>query len=251
MPVDAFMGRGHKYNLRERFRRMGMNGLAMHEMLELILAYVIPLNDVKAIAKQMIKRQKHTLDAINCDRKILENIPGIDPETSFFLEFISNFVKRFVYREISPAASAELTHLNELCKLLHKRMMNESVDSYLVTYTDANFRFNGADIDQLKRALFAGRSRALKTILSKANLSHCRGVILCRNNFGKSDKMSAGDERFVQILSRLLNSLSVHYLELLLFDGNFIYCAKAQKMLQIVDDEHVSLSANSQYLIDS
>jgi len=45
---------GHRKRLRERFRRSGLDGFHDHEVLELLLTFVIPRKDVKAVAKELL-----------------------------------------------------------------------------------------------------------------------------------------------------------------------------------------------------
>jgi DNA repair protein RadC len=251
MVVNAFTGRGHRRNLRERFRRVGVGGFAVHEILELILSYSIPRKDVKPIAKRIITFKEYGLEMVSCDRESLEEISGIGSETSSFLAFFSDVVEHFAHEGDFSETSDELIYLNELCKLLCERMMDEDADSYIAVYLDDNFQFNSGNIEQLKDATVVRRSQALRAILSQASFTRCHGVILCRNNAGKNGRMSGDDERFVRALSILLNALSVRYLGLLLFDENFVYCTETRKVFKIAGDECVLLDAGLDPLISS
>ena len=47
---------GHRKRLRERFAKVGADGLADYELIELLLFSALPRGDVKPLAKNLLKR---------------------------------------------------------------------------------------------------------------------------------------------------------------------------------------------------
>lgn len=48
--------KGHRGRVKERFIQSGLTGFAPHEILELLLFYIIPQKDTKQLAHQLIER---------------------------------------------------------------------------------------------------------------------------------------------------------------------------------------------------
>lgn len=68
---------GHRERLRERFREAGADALPDYELLELVLFRAIPRRDVKALAKEMIRRFGSFAEVIAAPPARLMEVPGV------------------------------------------------------------------------------------------------------------------------------------------------------------------------------
>ena len=68
---------GHRERVRRKFLENGFNGFEDYEVLELLLFYVIPRRDTKAIAKELIKKFKNLANVLKADNKELKTINGL------------------------------------------------------------------------------------------------------------------------------------------------------------------------------
>ncbi|TCS65085.1 RadC family protein [Varunaivibrio sulfuroxidans] len=68
---------GHRQRLRARFLKGGSGALADYEMLELVLFMALPRQDVKPLAKALIKRFGSYAGAISADRAELMALDGV------------------------------------------------------------------------------------------------------------------------------------------------------------------------------
>ena len=86
---------GHRARLRERFFSTGLEGFHDHEILELILTYVIPRRDVKPIAKALLKEFKSLAAIFDAPQQHLLHIDGIGEPLLYkhIVELISNIRK--------------------------------------------------------------------------------------------------------------------------------------------------------------
>lgn len=81
---------GHRKRLKEKFDKTP-NILADYEILELMLGYAIPRKDVKAIAKDILKKTTNMGDIFSLD---CTDIKGAGRETERFFRIVAEFYNR-------------------------------------------------------------------------------------------------------------------------------------------------------------
>lgn len=81
---------GHRKRLKEKFDKTP-NILADYEILELMLGYAIPRKDVKAIAKDILKKTTNMGDIFSLD---CADIKGAGRETERFFRIVAEFYNR-------------------------------------------------------------------------------------------------------------------------------------------------------------
>ena len=79
---------GHRQRKRERFLKQGADGLADHEVLELLLYYAIPRRDTNELAHRLIQHFG-TLDAVfQAPPEALMQVPGIGENAAVLLNLV-------------------------------------------------------------------------------------------------------------------------------------------------------------------
>ena len=58
---------GHRERIREAYRKQGMDGMADHVILEMLLTYVIPRRDVNGLAHALLNRFGSLTDVLAAD----------------------------------------------------------------------------------------------------------------------------------------------------------------------------------------
>ncbi len=86
---------GHRMRLKERYaREKNFDNFQPHEVLELLLFYVIPQRDTNAIAHELIDRFGSLEAVLNAPLKELEKVPWIKGSASLYLSLFNN-LERF------------------------------------------------------------------------------------------------------------------------------------------------------------
>jgi DNA repair protein RadC len=239
--ITVFTGKGHRENLRNRFRRTGAAGFAEHELLEMLLTYSIPRKDVKPIAKAMLSRKKSTYQLLNSDMDTLKDIDGVGPESLFFLKFISDFIKDYLSAAVPPQESNELYYAKKLYKVLHERMMHKEFEFYEIVYLKSDFSFSDDNIDQIEVSTLANMQKKFRHILRKVIYGNYSAIILCKNNPNSSNEMNQNDENLAEHLGALLNIVSAEILDFIFADGNFIYSSKSGDKFQVIGEKCIKI----------
>lgn len=88
MTDNTFHYHGHRNRLKQRFTQGQGDGMQDYEILELVLTYAIPRQDVKPIAKALLKEFKTIPALIGADTYKLTKIKGVGMNTAILIKAI-------------------------------------------------------------------------------------------------------------------------------------------------------------------
>jgi DNA repair protein RadC len=91
---------GHRKRLRERFLKGGLSGFADYEIVELLLSLGTPRKDVKAQAKETLKRFKTLRGVLSASPEELQKITGIGPHSVFGILLVQAVSREFLKEKI-------------------------------------------------------------------------------------------------------------------------------------------------------
>jgi len=91
---------GHRDRLRERFLQGGPDALPDYELLELVLFLVIPMKDVKPLAKNLIAKFGNLSGVLNAPHAELEKIKGLSETSATGLKSIHAAAHRLLRQEV-------------------------------------------------------------------------------------------------------------------------------------------------------
>ncbi len=112
---DSSFRRGHRKRLREKFHG---GKLAEYELLELLLTYAIPQQDVKPIAYRLLRKFGDVFGVITAPIDLLKTVSGVGDYTATLLKLIRE-IKRTGYKNYMDSTPIfhNPTRLAEYCKL--------------------------------------------------------------------------------------------------------------------------------------
>ena len=85
---------GHRERLRERFIAEGLNGFDDHQVLELLLTYVIPRGDINPTAHALITMFGSLGGVLSADARDIMRVDGIGERGAVFLSMIYDITRR-------------------------------------------------------------------------------------------------------------------------------------------------------------
>jgi DNA repair protein RadC len=91
---------GHRKRLRTKFANGGLDVFYDHEVLELLLTYIIPRKDTKPIAWRLIKKFGSLSRVLDAKPDELTEIEGISKESTVFLSLLRALIRRYFLDEI-------------------------------------------------------------------------------------------------------------------------------------------------------
>ena len=98
---------GHRQRLKNRFRAEGLDHFEEHQVLELLLYYVIPRKDTNPIAHALLERFGSLSQVLEAPEEELAKVPGMGESAATFLSLITSvgryyLVNRTMHETILP-----------------------------------------------------------------------------------------------------------------------------------------------------
>ena len=83
---------GHRSRMRQRVRSEGFEGLEPHEIIEFLLFYAIPRQDVNELAHRLIERFGGVREVLGAEPAALARVPGVGTRTAKWLALVGEAV---------------------------------------------------------------------------------------------------------------------------------------------------------------
>lgn len=120
MAAKKYLHAGHRGRMRRRFLVNGLDGFSDHEVLELLLFYAVPRQDVNPMAHALIDKFGSLPQVLDAPEEALCSIHGIGPKIARFLTLIPDILLQTQYYLLSPTPSP-LRSPADLTALLSRR----------------------------------------------------------------------------------------------------------------------------------
>lgn len=177
--------KGHRERVRKKFLENGFNGLEDYEVLELLLFYVIPRKDTKAIAKELIKKFKTLANVLKADTLELKTINGLGDVAITFLKMIGALPARIYKDELKNQKlikddKNKITDKEVLLSFLRNKIGYEDVEKFYVIYLSSSnevITFEESSSGTLDRSSIYPREIYKRVIMENA-----KSIIIAHNH---------------------------------------------------------------------
>ncbi len=221
--VDDSVG-GHRKRLKERFAQHGLDGFHEYEVLELLLAYVIPRKDVKPIAKRLLAQFQTLAGVFDAQTQELESIEGLGKESATFLKLIKAAQGRYLESEL--AEKPKLDSPEVVKDWLRVKLQDKSIEYFGALFTDQQNRCISSEI------LFEGTvDRAVvypRTLIKRALELDAKGLIIFHNHPAGTAIASEQDIALTKQLIEACNTLDIKLLDHFLLAGTQVLSFQEQ-----------------------
>ena len=92
---------GHRSRLRKAYQRNGIEGMADHRVLELLLTYALPRVDVNPLAHRLLDRFGSLEQVLSARPDQLRQVQGIGEATAVFLSLLGQVDRRILLQRFS------------------------------------------------------------------------------------------------------------------------------------------------------
>ena len=92
---------GHRSRLRETFQQNGIEGMADHQVLELLLTYALPRVDVNPLAHRLLDRFGSLEQVLSARPDQLQQVQGIGESAAVFLSLLGEVDRRILLQRFS------------------------------------------------------------------------------------------------------------------------------------------------------
>lgn len=177
--------KGHRERVRKKFLENGFNGLEDYEVLELLLFYVIPIKDTKAIAKELIEKFKTLANVLKADTLELKTINGLGSVAITFLKMMGALPEKIYKDELKNQKlikddKNKITDKEVLLSFLRNKIGYEDVEKFYVIYLSSSnevIAFEESSSGTLDRSSIYPREIYKRVIMENA-----KSIIIAHNH---------------------------------------------------------------------
>lgn len=199
---------GHRTRIRASYRERGLDGMADHEVLELLLTYVIPRKDVNPIAHHLLNTFGSLNDVMNAEAKDLTRVGGVGEQTAFFLHMLFDVHRRLNLHSIQNAnGTVRLETPQDACRYALALACADRYETLRVISLDAAMTVLHTDVlsvGTLTKVAFDAR-RVIETAL----LHNARYVILTHNHPSGILVPSSDDIETAKMIQEIASKLEI------------------------------------------
>ncbi|MBQ7322783.1 MAG: DNA repair protein RadC [Clostridia bacterium] len=219
---------GHRERLKKRFLNEGLDHFEPHEVLELVLFYVIPKQDTNMLAHRLLVRFGSLSGVLEADAEELMSVKGIGANAAVFLKLFPAVFRQY-----------ELSRLNAdgIFDTLEK------VGNY------AKSLFIGATVERVYLLLFNNKLQLLETyfvadgsvnhapilprvVAERAIVKQAASILLVHNHPHGNPLPTRDDIETTHTIDAACKLLGIHFLDhLIVTEQDFISILRSQKGL--------------------
>lgn len=171
---------GHRERLRDRFKRVGANGLAEHEIVELLLTLSIPRGDTKPHAKRLLNRFGSLRGILDAPMSELTRLEGVGQVTAANLHVIKAAAS--LYLEQGARGADKLSRMSDLVDMWRVKIGGLPHEVFEVAYLHSGMRIPANAIVRIEDGTVDRASVYPREVVAEALRRKAAGVVLAHNH---------------------------------------------------------------------
>ena len=196
---------GHKKRLKERFLNAGPDALADYELLELLLSFAISRQDVKPLAKILLKKFDSFAGVLDADKKQLLQIDGMGQSSVAAIKLVKeSSVKYLRQKSINKSIISSPEALINYCKAAMTGLRDEE---FRVIFLNSKNEI--IDDEVLCRGTVDQTAVYPRKILERALHHNAASVIFVHNHPSGHPAPSNADKDLTRILKEAVGTVQI------------------------------------------
>ena len=207
--MDDNIHKGHRERLRQTAEKTGLNKLPEHQILELLLSYVIPQKDTNPLAHKLINKFGSLAGVFEADKKELAKVEGIGGVTASFLSTCAQIPE--VYKNSKIKDKPTIKCPKDSIKYFRDIASIDATEKFYLACLNARCEI-------IKTENFSNGSNAkiavdIREIVSIVLAQKATGIIVCHTHPQGEAKPSKEDISFTKKLNTTMCMLGIKLLD--------------------------------------
>lgn len=203
---------GHRDRMRERFLSTGGEGMAEHEMLEMLLFYVLPRCDTNDLAHRLIEEFGSLSAVLEADVAALCRVHGISEKTALYLRLLGKTANLYLIGKLSPADNSSLLSTpHQIAEFLWPKFLGSTVESVYLLLFDNSLHL--LDCFKVCDGAVSGVAVSIRRITERAYRKNAAAAVLAHNHPHGLSVPSGDDIQLTRRIDEALQLMEVPLLE--------------------------------------
>ena len=197
---------GHRKRLRQKLSERGLEAFLPHEVLELLLTYVIPRKDTKPIAWALLKKFGSLGAVLDADETQLCEVDGIGPQSAQFLHLVRAVLKNYSLEHVKKHPVINSPHqVIQYCKASLANKTEECLELIFLSIRSTVLSTRIVATGSLDKVLISPRQ-----IIEYALNAHASRIILVHNHPSGDATPSKEDISLTQAVIQAAAVFNIH-----------------------------------------
>ena len=198
---------GHRNRLRETAQKTGLSNLPEHQVLELLLSYVIPRKDTNPIAHRLIKEFGSFSNVLDAKVEDLIKVEGVGDKTAHFIVSLKEFF--FIYNASKSNKKETILNTLDAVNFIKGFLMGKTVEEFYVICIDNSNKVKLAK--QICSGVVNKTNVDVRKVMEVVFKSGVSNVIICHNHPTGTAKPSAADDKLTKAIltTLILNGITL------------------------------------------
>lgn len=209
--------------MKEKFRRIGIDALEPHEILEMMLFYCIPQGDTNELAHILINRFGGFSEVFNASYDELLSVSGVGENTAFFIKFIPQLISMFTAKSYE---GLQLTNSETMCKFFMTQFLGANVEQLRLLCLGDDLTFKKSVL--ISEGDACSTSVNIQKIVQSALSASSSRIVLAHNHPNSSCEPSKADLAVHNELESVLKSLNIELVDNIVVGKDGAKCIKSR-----------------------
>jgi len=197
--------RGHRKRLKQKFMTAGMDAFHDHEVLELLLTYAIPQQDVKDLAKDLLAKFGSLKGIVDAEIGDLEKVKGIGEHTAILFKLVKEIAALYLKQKAKEKRQVSCTtELLDFCRTVMGAKMDEE---FCVIYLDAQNQI--IEFETIQKGIVNQAVVYPRQVLESALKKKASAIILAHNHPSGHVRPSDADIRLTKTIQETAKVLDI------------------------------------------
>ncbi len=211
---------GHRDRLRKKFLSNGIEALAEHEIVEMLLFYAIPRKNTNELAHVLLDQFGSIPNILETSFNSLKSVPGLGENGACFIKFILNLIRVYSEeKEIVPKNNFE-TRKN-LAKKLSKKFLGRTDEIIAIMLIDVKKKILHTCI--INQGTFNKVELNIRKIIELVVVFNAAGILIAHNHPSGIAIPSREDIQTTQKLQSIFDTMNVEFIDhIIVADNDYI-----------------------------
>lgn len=234
---------GHRERLRRRMEREGWDALRPHEMVELVLNYAMPRQDLSNISRVLVDHFGSVGGVFRASREELLAVEGVTPALADCLLTTGRLMR--AYYDLHAQRGIQLRRWRDFLAFLRPRIDEAEGAQLWAVYAD--FDFNLITYTDLSGAECWWNAENARKMVAEAVDTGARFVYLVRFLPAAADDLDEEEKARLASIAVALRAVDAELVDCALAGGGELHSMNAEKRLERVRTESTILALHEAY----
>ncbi len=200
---------GHRQRAKAKYRELGDKAMSDRDLLELLLMYSLPRQDVKPIVTELLAPDRTLRDVLSLTLPELEEITGVGSNTALLLRLVHDLGVRALERGLVERDYME--HPEDFCNYARRRLSDYGHEVLMMFSLNVKNQLIHVDIiteGDIDKVDISDNALARVAISRKA-----KSVVICHNHPGGTVQPSPQDDLATADLCKVMSQVNIILLD--------------------------------------